>query len=699
MDFQIFERIEAQKAQLLHFRPRLGSWFVPVSGFPGGRSLPFLSIRAFKYETVFQADQKESPALVFSSSGSTFGRVGRHPFSLETLTDYSQSARRDFHDFLDRIHLRGRAPVISLLPPHAKWPSSSLAYMVSSFQSSRTPVHFSSPDQLNETLRALWKAGWSEVIIFGTSLHHCLVGQGEEDMSVPHFSRLAVIDTGGNKGKTACLEPHELSEHLLSLYSRYGPVEVFSEYGMCELSSQAYSVKSGALRRFSCSAHLRVCAVDPVTFQRIAPGHTGLLAFYDASNTSSCSAILTEDMGHVHQEETGGFSEEFTLLGRAPLANLKGCSLRVNGALPLSWSQPGRTTNEWNDSALDSIEETFHPPSECHTPAEQRALKKAWESYLQARKDLCLEKCQTPHELEIVASANVPITFLFPLLAANELGYTRCHLKIPNNRDDDPLSVVCRRQILWLLSWLKPRLQCTLTWSSTWQPRPADGKQHRTLVIFGTDETVSILSEEARAAWKGQAKGLRIFGFGNLRNAQHLSLLTEEAWVKAARKSMLWNGRGCLTPWVISTDFSPQESRHALSAFQNEFAVRVEEAFKRVPENVRAAYHRHDLLELRAWLSLPDVDPQTCIWTPQNPRRSPAVTVDLRPLRGRVNLDTLNVDLAGQGLIFFAYREQLQTLDLQITWENSEPGFLDCHQGRPWLEWLAPECHNISSPK
>jgi hypothetical protein len=66
--------------------------------------------------------------------------------------------------------------------------------------------------------------------------------------------------------------------------------------------------------------------VDPVTAAPLPAGETGLLRFFDLANRGSVSAVLSGDLA---REESGGF----VLLGRAPGAPPKGCSIATDELL------------------------------------------------------------------------------------------------------------------------------------------------------------------------------------------------------------------------------------------------------------------------------------------------------------------------------------------------------------------------------
>lgn len=62
--------------------------------------------------------------------------------------------------------------------------------------------------------------------------------------------------------------------------------------------------------------------VSPETLRPVDPGEAGLLQIYDLANVASVLTIQTEDLA---VQLDGGFE----LLGRAPAAEPRGCSLAV----------------------------------------------------------------------------------------------------------------------------------------------------------------------------------------------------------------------------------------------------------------------------------------------------------------------------------------------------------------------------------
>lgn len=67
---------------------------------------------------------------------------------------------------------------------------------------------------------------------------------------------------------------------------------------------------------------VRTRILDPATLEEVPPGEVGLLTHYDLANCGSVIAIETEDLGFR-------IEEGFEVLGRAPGAEARGCSLTI----------------------------------------------------------------------------------------------------------------------------------------------------------------------------------------------------------------------------------------------------------------------------------------------------------------------------------------------------------------------------------
>ncbi len=127
-----------------------------------------------------------------------------------------------------------------------------------------------------------------------------------------------VMETGGYKNRSRILPQAEL--HAL-ITDRLGvPSEkITCEYGMSELSSQAYATGI-QFRIFNFPAWARVQIISPETGREVAEGETGIVRLFDLANVFSVAAVQTEDLGIRR-------GDGFELIGRAQLAEPRGCSL------------------------------------------------------------------------------------------------------------------------------------------------------------------------------------------------------------------------------------------------------------------------------------------------------------------------------------------------------------------------------------
>ena len=272
------------------------------------------------------AHPAEQDVAVFETSGTT-DAPGRHPF--RTLSLYDLAAERWARHMLFRGTER-----IDLLHVGAMRPRSSLGHMLRRFEDwfGAEVQTLEDPRDAGALTRALAERE-RPVAILGTSfallfaedaLKHAL--EHAPPFALPEGSR--VMHTGGFKGRTREVAPAEMRA---ALARRYGvpASHVISEYGMTELSSQAYEtplIEPDAPRRLRFPPWVRARVVDPITLEDRAGDTEGLLRVDDLANLDSCCFVLTAD--RVRRDAHG-----LTLLGRAPGATLRGCSLATEEAL------------------------------------------------------------------------------------------------------------------------------------------------------------------------------------------------------------------------------------------------------------------------------------------------------------------------------------------------------------------------------
>ena len=150
--------------------------------------------------------------------------------------------------------------------------------------------------------------------------------------ALPPGSR--ILETGGYKGQSREVSRSDLHAALTRTLGVPAP-HLVSEYGMSELSSQAYDhvvpdpdapaapknvTGDTPARRFRFPAWARAWVVSPEDGLEVAEGGVGLLRILDLANVRSVMAVQTEDLA-VRR------GEGFELLGRLPRAQAKGCSL------------------------------------------------------------------------------------------------------------------------------------------------------------------------------------------------------------------------------------------------------------------------------------------------------------------------------------------------------------------------------------
>ena len=131
------------------------------------------------------------------------------------------------------------------------------------------------------------------------------------------FPELIVFETGGMKGRRKEMVKEEL---YATLCDAFGVPDIHSEYGMCELLSQAYS-KGGNL--FSTPPWMRLrlrSEKDPLDGSDSVS--TGVINVIDLANLFSCAFIATEDLGRRHPDG-------IEVLGRLDHSQLRGCNLMV----------------------------------------------------------------------------------------------------------------------------------------------------------------------------------------------------------------------------------------------------------------------------------------------------------------------------------------------------------------------------------
>jgi hypothetical protein len=286
--------------------------------------VPALPTAAFKEFEVSSIPPGERTA-VFYSSGTTREKRSRHFHHAQSLALYEASLLPAFERSFQPIP---SMKLIFLTPENVA--NSSLVYMFrtvmrqfggpnSAFMG-RVNADQSWSIDLDGTIAAL--EGGQPVGLLGTafSFIHLLdyLAAAGKRVALPKWSR--VMETGGYKGRSRQVPKPKLRE-MISKYLGVPEADIVTEYGMSELSSQAY--ERGGVFQFPPWARARV--VSPETGAEVGERETGLLQVFDLANIWSVMAVQTEDLA---MRRGNGFE----LLGRSPRAEPRGCSLMPEGA-------------------------------------------------------------------------------------------------------------------------------------------------------------------------------------------------------------------------------------------------------------------------------------------------------------------------------------------------------------------------------
>jgi hypothetical protein len=317
------------------------------------REIPAVPQAMFKRFRLSCFPPKLTP-VTFRTSGTTGGTRGVHHLPGTALYEASLLAA------WRRLKLP-RLPALFLAQPPADAPHSSLAHMFGVL--ARHAVVRAKFDMRAEedALRRLAARG--PCAIFGTALAFLALFERMRDARVRLPRGSFAFETGGYKGSGRDIPKGDLYEKFaLHLGLRAGAV--WNEYGMTELSSQAYT--RGIGRAHETPPWLRALVVDPATGKEASVGQAGVLRLFDLANVASALAIQTADIA-VRR------SDGFMLMGRDPTASRRGCSISADEALL------ARTPQAPLAIRISQRPPSAHaaPPNLPNTAARAKALAKA----------------------------------------------------------------------------------------------------------------------------------------------------------------------------------------------------------------------------------------------------------------------------------------------------------------------------------
>lgn len=275
------------------------------------QEIPFLPISFFKSHVVKTGTWVSQRA--FTSSGTTGVITSRH--EVPDLSFYLTNSEKAFTYFFGPIK---DYHILALLPSYLEREGSSLVamadYFISRSESAHSDFYLNNQSELIDQLLKLKKEGSKKILLLGVSF--ALLELAET--SSLDLSDVIVMETGGMKGRRKELVREELHQILCR---RLNVKSVFSEYGMTELMSQAYSLGEGC---YNCPPWLRIMLRDindPFALER--QGKVGGINIIDLANFYSCAFIETHDLGRKAQNGS------FEVLGRMDNSDVRGCNLLI----------------------------------------------------------------------------------------------------------------------------------------------------------------------------------------------------------------------------------------------------------------------------------------------------------------------------------------------------------------------------------
>ncbi|MCL2412712.1 MAG: acyltransferase [Bacteroidales bacterium] len=268
--------------------------------------IPCLPIEIFKSNKILidgvNTDQ------YFASSGTTGANTSKH--FVADFSVYEKSFTKGFEHFFGNPE---NYVILALLPNYLEQKNSSLIYMMMSLiEQTKSPESGFYLDNFEELNSAIQNNTKKTKILFGVS--YALLNFAEKHPQ--KLENTLVFETGGMKGRREELSKTELHSRLCDAF---GVENIYSEYGMTELFSQAYSKGKN---KFSCPPWMRVFTRPLSNPLGVEKHHiAGGINVIDLANYDSCPFIATQDLGKIVSEN------EFEILGRIENSDIRGCSL------------------------------------------------------------------------------------------------------------------------------------------------------------------------------------------------------------------------------------------------------------------------------------------------------------------------------------------------------------------------------------
>lgn len=273
---------------------------------------PYMPIDAFKRIQGFRCMDEQKTDQFFLSSGT--GHAARAQHYIRDLRLYEVLSLATF----ERLYPLEKHVVLAYLPGYADNPHSSLIHMLKTIiesDSSKMSAFLSleNPQPTHAFIQHIIAMG-KRIVLFGAAFGLVELAE-KQSLRIPANS--IIIETGGMKTYRKAMSRKQIKQCLTQGFGL--PMHhIHSEFGMCELLSQAYEQGDGW---YKCPPwmHVLVKQEEKPLSGRIF-NQEGQLYVIDLANVYSCSFIQTQD--RAIQKEDGSFQ----VLGRMETAPLRGCN-------------------------------------------------------------------------------------------------------------------------------------------------------------------------------------------------------------------------------------------------------------------------------------------------------------------------------------------------------------------------------------
>jgi hypothetical protein len=306
-----------QFARVPEFRRLCEGHDVTPATLRSWRDIPAMPQQLFKRARLY-AHGDATPQAVYETSGTTTGEPGRQ-YLLRTdiyeVVSVEGARRAGFFDDAPDFHF------IASSPREAR--HSSLSAMFGFWnRSAGNRGRFALNERGFIALRRELARARRPVALCGTAFGFVhFLDSLPGPLPLPRGSLL--LETGGFKGRSREIPKPELYAQLAETFG-VPESAIWNEYGMSELSSQAYA--HGIMGLHATPPWARVLVVDPATGREVSVGREGLVRWIDLANVDSVLSLQTLDRA---QRTARGFR----LIGRLPRTEPRGCSLGAEDLL------------------------------------------------------------------------------------------------------------------------------------------------------------------------------------------------------------------------------------------------------------------------------------------------------------------------------------------------------------------------------